>query len=50
MKNKKMYELVYEIVAEYKRVMSIDEALDGDAVDVLSNTIKEIINMHEANV
>lgn len=47
--NNRMYEAVHEVVARYKRIMNIDEALDGDEVDDLCETIKEIINRNEGN-
>jgi len=57
MKNKtknempRMYETVWQVIADYKKIMNIEgEALDGDEVDDLCETIKEIINRNEGNI
>ncbi len=45
-----MYESVWKVIADYKEIMNIDEPLDGDEVDTLCETIKDIINRNEGNV
>ena len=49
-KKVRMYESVWRVIADYKKIMNISEALDGDEVDELCETIKDIINRNEGNV
>lgn len=48
-KQVRMYESVWRVIADYKKIMNISEALDGDEVDELCETIKDIINRNEGN-
>mgnify|MGYP001582268608 CR=1 FL=1 len=49
-KQVRMYESVWRVIADYKKIMNISEALDGDEVDMLCEDIKDIINRNEGNV
>ena len=49
-KSVRMYESVWKVIADYKKIMGITEALDGDEVDILCEDIKDIINRNEGNV
>ena len=42
-------EMVWKVIAEYKRIMHTVEPLDGDGVDMLVEDIREIINRNEGN-
>lgn len=48
--NKKVQQAIIQALLEFKKQTGIEgEPMDGDAVDELTERIKRVINVHEAN-